>query len=799
MMNDTKEVFISYHMDSSTDIVEKISAALEGVGISSWYAKQDIAGGYAGAIVDAISDCKVFLLILNQYSSMSAHCLNEISIVFDRLSKRENVVILPFKIDKCELSKDAYYYLGRMRMFDGSLPPEMERVGELVDRITAILGKNSCVEGSVVDSEAKTSRSYRIVGSTISKSSNFIGRKKELEEIHQRLSDHPNKLFLVGMGGIGKSEIAKAYCDTYRSSYDVILWVSYDTSLEKTLVNDFAFPIQGIERADYSNEDDHAYFLRKLKILKEITDQKVLLIVDNFDVFEDPDLEEFCRGAYTVLFTTRYHEVCNDVPEIEIHEITDEAELLELFQTEYKKELDAGALAQVKELLAVLNGHPLSIRLVASAMKSNRISPEKMLAMLKDSSEELKQKKTKAMDMIFDRLKQVFAVASLSKEEQDILKNLVLTPLSGIDVETFYEWGGFEDYDLIDELIRKSWVVHDYASDEVHLHPLITDVMTEELKKDMDCCNTFLDSIKEGTRVMSRFPYVMRKKYFACLRSASQKLPDSHPGRWAILWGYGKMVFEYVGYDSGMDIMRELIAQTDDLTSLLMAYNVISHGYVLTGRSEESMEEAQRGLKLIEGIPLDHLTPEQRAERRGLVTRLAEVHRNLGTYEIAEDIMRSLIDETKQFPDDATHTDLGWSYLHLARILSYKNTEADWRESEAFFEEGLRIFKKARNTVSEGYIYMFYGQLRMFEGKFEEAFRMQKLAVELIGPGIGEQHVGMAKLQMFEANIWRAKGDEEQAIKCYTKAIQMMYQRNNAMLAEKIQEILDSGNVGYTN
>ena len=123
-----KEVFISYHMDSSTDIVEKISAALEGAVISSWYAKRDIAGGYAGAIIDAIAECKVFLLILNQYSSISAHCLNEINTVFDRLSKHENVVILPFKIDKCELSKDAYYYLGRIRMFDGSLPPEMESV-----------------------------------------------------------------------------------------------------------------------------------------------------------------------------------------------------------------------------------------------------------------------------------------------------------------------------------------------------------------------------------------------------------------------------------------------------------------------------------------------------------------------------------------------------------------------------------------------------------------------------------------------------------------------------------------------
>ena len=794
-----KEVFISYHMDSSTDIVEKISAALEGAGISSWYAKRDIAGGYAGAIIDAIAECKVFLLILNQYSSISAHCLNEINTVFDRLSKHENVVILPFKVDKCELSKDAYYYLGRIRMFDGSLPPEMERVKELVDRISTILGREAVLEANIQDTVTKVEKCYRIVGTKISKNSSFIGRKKELQEIHEKLQDNPNKLFLVGMGGIGKSELTKSYCDIYRDCYDIMLWVSFDTSLKKTIVNDFAFPIHGMERGDYPDDDENTYFLRKLRVLNEITDKRVLIILDNFDVFEDEDLDRFCKGNYSVLFTTRYREVCNDIPEMEIKEITDENELMEIFQTEYKKNLDDMALEQVKVLLNTLNGHPLSIRLVASAMKSNRISPEKMIALLNDGSEELKKKNAKAVDMIFGRLKQVFSMSSLSEEEKNILKNLVLMPLRGIDVEIFYELCGFDNYELIDGLIQKSWIVHDSANDAVHLHPLIADVMAEELDKDASCCDTLLCSLGEEIKALSGKSFDIKRRYFECYASASKKLSNSHPKKWDVMWGYAKMIFELSWYDEAMGIIKELLEETDDLTNQLTMINKISHGYCLSGRSKEGIEEAEKGIKLVENIPLENLTNEQREQRWNLYTRLNEANRNLKNYDLAENYMRRVVDEAGRFPDFSVRESVGWWYMHLARVLSYKGNKKDWKESEEVFEHCLQIFERVKNRMAQGYTYMFYGQLRMYEGKFEEAFQMNQMALEMMQPSLGEQHVDIGKLKLFEANIWRAKGEEENARACYLKAIDMLYQRKNPMLAERVRKVMESGEVGYTN
>lgn len=799
MSNTQKDVFISYHMDSSTDIVEKISAALDGVGISNWYAKQDIAGGYAGVIIDAIMECKVFLLILNQYSSVSAHCLNEINAVFDRLSRRENVVILPFRIDKCELSKDAYYYLGRIRMFDGSLPPEMERVAELVDRISAILGRQSVLEKSVQDYVTEEAKTYRIVGNPVSKISSFVGRKEELQRIHDMLQQRPNKLFMVGMGGIGKSEIAKAYCDIYRDSYDIVLWVPFDTSLLKTVNNDFLFAIQGINRSDFPEDDDRQYFQRKLKVLKEIADKRVLIVLDNFDVLEDEDLELFSMGNYSVLFTTRYREVSGDAPEIQIQEITDKAELMELFTTEYKKSLDAASLKEVERLLELLGGHPLSIRLVASTMMSNRISPAMMCQIIQKSSAISEKKSEKAAEMIKTRLQQVFSVSALSQEETAVLKNLVLTPLGGIDVETFYEWCDFEDYDVIDGLIQKSWVVHDCVEDKVHLHPIVKDVMAEELAKDLDACDKLIESLMKATKEMSGYTFEGRRRLFECFSSACANLPATHPKNWEVRWGNAKMIMELSRYDEAREIMRKLYHETEDVTWRMNIQNVIAHGFVLTGRTTEGIEEAEKGLALIEGIALEDLSKEQRGLRKHLYTRLNEANRTLGNLDYSEKCMRMIIADGERFPEDGDTGNLGWYYLHLARVLAQKKQQKDFLESQQLLEQSMAIFTELNMPAATGYVHMVFGMLRMYEGRYKEALAENAAAAEIIEKTMGSQHADNGKMKLFEANIYRASGDEETALKCYRQAEEMLLQRGNQILAQKVREVMESGQIGYTN
>lgn len=135
------DVFVSYHTDSSRNVVEAVVYKLEDKGIRCWYAPRDVEGNYAGSITRAIKNCKVFLLILNKAASVSPHVLNEIDIAFNR----SDVIFLPFHVadtkQDIDQSEDAHYYLSRVHWIDGMTPELNDRMEELCAKVLKAINK----------------------------------------------------------------------------------------------------------------------------------------------------------------------------------------------------------------------------------------------------------------------------------------------------------------------------------------------------------------------------------------------------------------------------------------------------------------------------------------------------------------------------------------------------------------------------------------------------------------------------------------------------------------------------------
>ena len=64
----------------------------------------------------------------------------------------------------------------------------------------------------------------------------FIGRDKELEELYTMLEENRH-VFLCGIAGIGKSELAKAYAKRYIKQYTNILYVEYTGNLHQDITD----------------------------------------------------------------------------------------------------------------------------------------------------------------------------------------------------------------------------------------------------------------------------------------------------------------------------------------------------------------------------------------------------------------------------------------------------------------------------------------------------------------------------------------------------------------------------------
>lgn len=116
------DIFIS-HSSHDKPTADIICAALEAQQTHCWIASRDITPGqdWSDAIIDAITDCRVFLLILSNASNHSEQVKREV-----QNSVTETKPILPLRIEDVVLSKHMRYFIGTPHWLD-SLPAPIEK------------------------------------------------------------------------------------------------------------------------------------------------------------------------------------------------------------------------------------------------------------------------------------------------------------------------------------------------------------------------------------------------------------------------------------------------------------------------------------------------------------------------------------------------------------------------------------------------------------------------------------------------------------------------------------------------
>lgn len=114
LLRNMKEVFISYSTKDK-EITEIVCSYLEQHHISCWVSYRDIVIGepYAREIIRGIRETSIVVVLFSQHSNCSENVLNEI----DQAVRLERTII-PFRIEKTEMSDEFKYYLSRRQWID---------------------------------------------------------------------------------------------------------------------------------------------------------------------------------------------------------------------------------------------------------------------------------------------------------------------------------------------------------------------------------------------------------------------------------------------------------------------------------------------------------------------------------------------------------------------------------------------------------------------------------------------------------------------------------------------------------
>lgn len=202
---------------------------------------------------------------------------------------------------------------------------------------------------------------HRIQASYCPPEEPFVGREGYLEEIQRRFQEWESPVVLYGIGGIGKTALARAYIRKHRQDYDAVLFLSCQADLKSVICDDCQLPIVNLQYSADKYGNKNRYFKEKIKVLQDIAGEtRLLLVFDDCNMDRDAKMATVFSLPCHILVTTRMDpSVWGAYKGIRIRELETDKEWAQFVGADQDRKLTPEEIKAILEYREQVNGHTL--------------------------------------------------------------------------------------------------------------------------------------------------------------------------------------------------------------------------------------------------------------------------------------------------------------------------------------------------------------------------------------------------------------------------------------------------------
>lgn len=511
----------------------------------------------------------------------------------------------------------------------------------------------------------------------------FCGCSEEIEVLHSLL-EKERKVFLSGIAGIGKSELAKAYALQYKKEYTNILYLTYSGDLKQDITDmDFADDLP--QDSDEERFRKHNRFLRSLK-------EDTLMIVDNFNAtsIQDSFLSVILKYRCQILFTTRSRLDGHSCMLLE--EISDKTTLLQLagkFFSDTEEKSDV-----IEQIIEAVHAHTLAVELASRLLETGILEPEMLLKKLLEENVALDA--TDKINIIKDgqssketyygHIHTLFSLYQLSETQQDVMRCLCLIPLTGIPARRFAAWLNLPDLNAVNDLIEMGFI-QPKTGRTIVLHPMIQEIAVADMQPSVKTCFPLLESLQNICLLHGNDISYYRLVFQTVENIITKTTKDDISGYLLFLEDVFPYMEKYHEENGMQRILRELSSLLEDTSIGTVSDRALLLDYKAT--LERNIGKAVKLEKEAMSL-LSPVTPENAHLVANLYGNLGGLYHQQGNTELAKQAMEQGISLLEQYQ-------LLYMNDSIVQICNYAALLTDTGEAS----RGLSSLRKCARLVKE--------------------------------------------------------------------------------------------------